>query len=131
VTVTATRLCATCGQAFTWTSTNPRRRFCNPKCKARWWRSTRADTVKTVASTDHPAHTDTATIDTKTSRTANAVTGHYDTYDTGYRDQPGPGATQTCPNCHEPVAVINLLVTPAAAYVNTPSRSVTDRHQPQ
>jgi hypothetical protein len=34
---------------------------------------------------------------------------------------------QNCPNCHQPVAVINLLITPAAAYVNTPSRSVTEQ----
>ncbi|MEU6722028.1 hypothetical protein ABZ897_62250 [Nonomuraea sp. NPDC046802] len=33
---------------------------------------------------------------------------------------------QRCPHCHEPIAVINLLVPPAAAYVDTPSQSVTN-----
>ncbi|HWC83436.1 MAG TPA: hypothetical protein VG756_26060 [Pseudonocardiaceae bacterium] len=37
--VIATRFCAACGTTFTWTNRNPNRRFCDPRCKARWWRS--------------------------------------------------------------------------------------------
>jgi len=36
--VIATKCCALCGNTFTWTSRNPNRRFCDPRCKARWWR---------------------------------------------------------------------------------------------
>lgn len=147
---TATRLCATCGTPFTWTSRNPRRRFCNPVCKARWWRATNTDTTQpdpahttTVAST--PSSTTNAerqagtanaepTSTTRTANaagtanagTANAVTHEYDPYVAGYRTEQTPSAVQRCPNCNEPIAVINLLVTSAAAYVNTPSRPVTD-----
>ncbi|GAA3507749.1 hypothetical protein GCM10023075_64890 [Streptosporangium album] len=74
---TATRKCATCGQAFTWTSRNPKRRFCDPICKARWWRASNNDG-------DTAASTDTAELTTNTRQphtdsttevgTANAVT---------------------------------------------------------
>jgi endogenous inhibitor of DNA gyrase (YacG/DUF329 family) len=129
---TATRLCATCGQPFTWTSRNPRRRFCNPACKSRWWRASNNDT----ATADRPIAdmvTNTAeqrddTPDVDTAVTPNAVTPSYDPYVAGYGNGQTPSAIQNCPNCHQPVAVINLLVTSAAAYVNTPSRSVTDHN---
>jgi endogenous inhibitor of DNA gyrase (YacG/DUF329 family) len=129
---TATRLCATCGTPFTWTSRNPRRRFCQPGCKARWWRA--ANTTTTPDPVDR-ATSATATASTSTGQTtqgptqpagtANAVTQPYDPYVAGYRTEQTPTTVQSCPNCHQPIAVINLLVTPAAAYVNTPSRAVT------
>ena len=129
---TTTRLCASCGQPFTWTSRNPRRRFCAPACKARWWRASNTDTTT-------PPNQHTTTDPTEVPRdvsgvcsavTANAVTPSYDPYAAGYDTGQAPSAIQNCPNCHQPVAVINLLVTTTAAYVNTPrntpSRSVTD-----
>ncbi len=139
---TATRLCATCGTPFTWTSRNPRRRFCDPACKARWWRAANTDqpgpagtaaatTTASAESTPRTANADTtSTASTpsaeSTSGTTNAVTHEYDPYVAGYRTEQTPSAVQNCPNCHQPIAVINLLVTYAAAYVNTPSRPVTD-----
>lgn len=67
-----------------------------------------------------------------TANVTNAVTLAYDPYVSGYVDQQTPNTAQSCPNCHQSVAVVNLLVAPAAAaYVNTPSRSVTDQQQPQ
>jgi endogenous inhibitor of DNA gyrase (YacG/DUF329 family) len=142
---TAARLCATCGTPFTWTSRNPRRRFCDPACKARWWRAANTDTTQ-----PGPAHTTTGASTTRapstpnaepttntaspantesttgTAGTTNAATHQYDPYVAGYRTEQTPSAVQNCPNCHQPIAVINLLVTSAAAYVNTPSRPVTD-----
>jgi endogenous inhibitor of DNA gyrase (YacG/DUF329 family) len=146
---TATRKCATCGEAFTWTSRNPKTRFCDPVCKARWWRASNGDTDTPqpaadapAASTGHTASTDTlapstgtastgSTDTAVTASTANAVTHAYDPYVSGYADRQAPSTAQNCPNCHQPVAIINLLVAPAAAYVNTPSRSVTDQQQHQ
>jgi endogenous inhibitor of DNA gyrase (YacG/DUF329 family) len=166
--VTATRLCATCGDPFTWSSANPRKRFCTPICKARWWRLSHDETPITTpptaratsggrapakaASTANATQVRTANAVTaqyapasrRTTdphdaaavsgevRTANAVTAEYGTCDTPYGSGYGgasgqpPGAIQHCPNCHQPVAVINMLVPPAAAFVNTPSQSVTD-----
>lgn len=173
--VTAVRLCATCGDPFTWTSANPRRRFCTPVCKARWWRrshdrasaaappvpgstngdgtvpaanartvdTTSPDTARTAnavtdqyaTSNDQAAHTSGQDEARGDVRTANAVTATDDpygttSYDGGY-GTPGktPGALQNCPHCHQQVAIINLLVPPVAAFVNTPTQSVTDTHQ--
>jgi endogenous inhibitor of DNA gyrase (YacG/DUF329 family) len=137
---TATRKCATCGGPFTWTSRNPKRRFCDPVCKARWWRASNNDhpstparpeagTVTASPNTASTASTATghgSTDHVDTASTANAVTQPYDPYISGYRTDQAPTSVQNCPNCHESVAVINLLVAPAAAYVNTPSRSVTN-----
>jgi endogenous inhibitor of DNA gyrase (YacG/DUF329 family) len=180
---TATRLCATCGTPFTWTSRNPRRRFCHPVCKARWWRAANTDTTTaepdpgdttattsttSTTSTTNPEPTTTTTNTTNAESTTaaagttnaesttaaagttnaesttaaagttnaesttgaagttNAVTPEYDPYVAGYRTERTPSAVQNCPNCNQPIAVINLLVKPAAAYVNTPSRPVTD-----
>jgi endogenous inhibitor of DNA gyrase (YacG/DUF329 family) len=133
---TAIRKCATCGEPFTWTSRNPKKRFCDPVCKARWWRVSNSDTDTTAAATTPlapaPSAASTGSTDTAvTASTTNAVTHAYDPYISGYADRQTPSTAQSCPNCHQPVAVINLLVAPAAAYVNTPSRSVTDKQQPQ
>jgi endogenous inhibitor of DNA gyrase (YacG/DUF329 family) len=123
---TATRLCATCGTPFTWTSRNPRRRFCDPACKARWWRAANTATATPGPSDDTTDATAAVTSTASTARTANAVTHEYDPYVAGYRSEQTPSAVQNCPNCNQPVAVINLLVTSTAAYVNTPSRTVTN-----
>jgi hypothetical protein len=142
---TATRLCATCGTPFTWTSRNPRRRFCDPLCKARWWRAANTDTTQpgpadtsTATSTARTTNTPSAqsspstagapstTSTESTAGTTNDVTPEYDPYVAGYRTEQAPRAVQNCLNCNQPIAVINLLVTSAAAYVNTPSRRMTD-----
>ncbi|GAB3142756.1 hypothetical protein [Microbispora hainanensis] len=132
---TATRLCATCGTPFTWTSRNPRRRFCDPVCKSRWWRASNTDTTvahDTDAAAD-PAPSSTPQRETErgtdadtASSTANAVPRPYDPYVAGYGNGQAPSAVQNCPYCYQPVAIVNLLVTTTAAYVNTPSRSVTN-----
>ncbi len=143
----ATRLCASCGEPFTWSSRNPKKKFCDPLCKARWWRVSNNDantitagqppaiaatsTVKTTSTDLDPAASTTSTTPADHGSTANAVTHAYDPYVSGYAGGQAPSTAQNCPNCHQPVAVINLLVAPAAAYVNTPSRSVTDQQQPQ
>lgn len=156
----AERKCATCGNTFTWTSRNPKRRFCEPACKARWWRlingdATSADlaaahaidhghadavqdraTVQDVVTTeidqpDEAVRTDTPDDAVTATGQRDAVTPSYDPYVAGYGNGQPPSAVQTCPNCLEPVAVINLLVTSTAAYVNTPSRSVTYQQEPQ
>jgi len=67
---TATRKCATCGEPFTRTSRNPKKRFCDPVCKARWWRTSNSNTdtattgapppTAAAASTGHTASTDTS-----------------------------------------------------------------------
>ena len=117
-------------------SRNPKRRFCDPVCKSRWWRASNNDAGTPQATADSGRHdTDTATAqptttstasmaqhrtDTDPAVTANAVTQPYDPYVAGHGTGQAPSAIQNCPNCHQLVAVISLLVTSAAAYVNTP-----------
>ncbi|MCM4085202.1 hypothetical protein [Paractinoplanes hotanensis] len=86
----ATRNCPTCQNPLP--GNNPRRRYCSPPCKAEGWRR------------DHPDDTDTdrIVIPRKT-------------------PTPPPATTlRDCPHCGEPVAIVALLATPAAAQVDTP-----------
>jgi len=84
--------CATCERPFAVPPNNPAKRFCSPRCRVADW---------------HRRH-DRAGRDT--SDVTNAV--------------PAVGAVRNgvarCPHCAEPIAVINLLVAPAAAHVATP-----------
>jgi hypothetical protein len=97
---TATRKCATCGAPFTWTSRNPKRRFCDPTCKARWWRASNNDrdttidagTTKPTANTERPP-----TGSTAEAGTANAVTHPYDPYVSGYRTDQSPNRRPKLP----------------------------------
>lgn len=86
--VTQTRYCAECGTEFTWTSTSPNRRFCDPRCKARWWRG-------------------------RNGRAASAGDG---TAPTGGgpaprgTEPPGLGTAHACPNCGQQLTVVNVVV---------------------
>ncbi|WAP59547.1 hypothetical protein [Streptomyces sp. S465] len=83
--VTAARRCAECGAEFTWTSRNPTRRFCDSRCKNRWWRANRrsADTPDLAAATDRV-----------------------------HRRSPVPplSTDHECPNCGQHITVLNLIV---------------------
>lgn len=81
---TAARRCAECGAEFTWTSRNPTRRFCDSRCKTRWWRAHRrgADTVDTADRTHHRSAAPVPPLST----------GH------------------ECPNCGQHITVLNLIV---------------------
>jgi hypothetical protein len=133
---TETRHCPECGQAFTWTSRFSNRRFCDPRCKAAWWRDAKNARRrelhrqrKSVRPSASPAP-DQSAGDRVALGNDTALVAPGDHVDflphTPTRSGQRPTAPlQDCPHCHNPIAVINLLVTPAAAYVNTPSRSVT------
>ncbi|MFE2179537.1 hypothetical protein [Streptomyces sp. NPDC059455] len=81
---TAARRCAECGAEFTWTSRNPTRRFCGSRCKTRWWRAHRRDTV-TADAADRTHHRSVAPVPPLS-------TGH------------------ECPNCGQHITVLNLIV---------------------
>jgi hypothetical protein len=80
--VTATRCCAECGTEFAWTSRNPTRRFCGPRCRSRWWRAGRGG----------PAERDSAVGESGGPASARL------------------GALHACPHCGQHLTVINLLV---------------------
>ncbi|MDH6222581.1 hypothetical protein [Streptomyces pseudovenezuelae] len=80
--VTATRCCAECGTQFAWTSRNPTRRFCGPKCRTRWWRTDRGRPTEQDAAPGEPTDPSAVRL----------------------------GALHSCPNCGQHLTVINLLV---------------------
>ncbi|MEO3766065.1 hypothetical protein [Streptomyces sp. B8F3] len=95
--VTQTRHCAECGAAFTWTSTSPNRRFCGPRCKARWWRGQHRRAAAGV----------------------NGAVPRAETQPPRAAEQPGLGIAHACPNCGQQLTVVNVVVpledAPAAA----------------
>lgn len=80
--VTAPRWCAECGTEFAWTSRNPNRRFCGPRCRSRWWRAGRGRGAEQATGAGEPAGPAAVRL----------------------------GALHACPHCGEHLTVINLLV---------------------
>lgn len=127
MTYTETRPCEHCRRPFTWSSRYPTRRFCDPRCKARWAREPKNARRRELrrlrkAGQQHDRHPEPGNH-------ANP-NNHGNREDREDRDGHQPlastaNAVRNCPHCHHPIAVFNLLLTPDAAYVNTPSRSVT------
>jgi len=109
--MTATRACATCGQTFQVNPRTPRRRYCTPRCRAEDWRRRHRP-----ASSPNPAnaangvpHGSTVTNDANPVRRANDVA-----------TDDRRATLARCPHCQTPIAVLTLLVPPAAAHVATP-----------
>ena len=87
----ATRHCETCLSPLP--TTNPRRRFCSPPCKAEGWRREhRHDNDRTVIARKHPA-------------------------------APPPATIRDCPHCSQPIAIVTLLATPHVARPDTPTNT--------
>lgn len=89
--------CALCGTAIEISPNTPRRRYCSPRCRKTAWRRR------------HPRpghHRD----------SARDVAGVVP----AVPPPAGPPPAARCPHCAAPVAVITLLVAPAAAHVPAP-----------
>jgi endogenous inhibitor of DNA gyrase (YacG/DUF329 family) len=101
------RCCATCRRIIAVPANNPNKRYCSPRCRVADWHHRH----------DRPAGA--ATDDEQREPAANAVGN-----DVPMNDVPGaaPGASR-CPHCGQPVAVVSLLVPPAAAHVRIPEAS--------
>jgi endogenous inhibitor of DNA gyrase (YacG/DUF329 family) len=106
----ATGRCPVCGHGFTSSAhQRPRRRYCSDRCRKTAWRHR------------HPGHRsrprDVAPAVPRPGDVAPAVPrpDHIPDVSTA---QAEPVAR--CPHCAQPVAVIALLVVPAAAHVPTP-----------
>ena len=132
------RTCPVCGTPFTWNSSRPTHRFCDPRCKAIWAREMKkarelglpppvpgdirlrpgpATRARDAHVPDRPLHGepvrgdplrgDRLPGDLVTATTTSARQSH-------------------CPHCRKPIAVVAMLVPPAAVHVDTPSQSVTN-----
>jgi endogenous inhibitor of DNA gyrase (YacG/DUF329 family) len=86
---TTPRHCETCLTPLP--TTNPRRRFCSPPCKAEGWRREhRHDSDHTVITRKHTA-------------------------------APPAPTLRDCPHCGQPIAIVTLLATPHVARPDTPT----------
>lgn len=100
------RCCLTCGQLLHISARTPNKRFCSPRCRARWHRRNPRRPSEPV--TGRPETNGVA----ERRHTADAVTNGV----------PGTAAgTGRCPHCGQQVAIITMLVTPAAAHVPLPT----------
>ena len=90
--------CATCGRPFPELANNPRKRHCTPRCRVADWHFRN----------DRP-HRQPAASRNAGGETGNAVPNAV------------PNAVTRCPHCAKPVAVITLLIAPAAAHIATPA----------
>lgn len=108
------RACPRCGQAFTWTTSAPRQKFCGNNCRSAYNR----DPARYAAGPIPPG----GTVPGK----GTVTTGGTATTD---GTMPGDGITavRPCPHCGKPVTAITWIVPPAAATVTTPLPAATRR----
>jgi endogenous inhibitor of DNA gyrase (YacG/DUF329 family) len=114
---TITGSCAVCGHSFTSTDhQRPRRRYCSTRCRKIAWRGrrprSRPTAVPRAGDVTHPVPrpADLPQPVPGLVELAHLVAG------AGTESRP----STRCPHCAQPVAVINLLVAPAAAQIPTP-----------
>jgi endogenous inhibitor of DNA gyrase (YacG/DUF329 family) len=120
--MTTSRACATCGQTFQVDPRNPRQRYCTPRCPAADWR--RRHNRVSSPNPGNAMNNNRITLATLPDD-ANAVTpsdgvGNAVTPSDGVANDDRRAVLAGCPHCHAPVAVLTLLVPPAAAHVATP-----------
>jgi endogenous inhibitor of DNA gyrase (YacG/DUF329 family) len=108
--MSTTRACATCGQTFQVNPRTPRRRYCTPRCRAAGWRRRHspASLPNAAKATNAVPRTNTVTNDANPVRRPNDVA-----------NDDRRATIARCPHCQTPIAVLTLLVPPAAAHVTT------------
>ncbi len=123
------RRCPVCGTSFTPSPRKPDHTYCCERCRATAWRHRRRDAARRVAELTAGLTGERATASSTTSNTttdANHMT-HDVTNDVGTNnvgeneDCTEVNAVQHCPHCRQPIALITLIVTPAAAHVTVPT----------
>jgi hypothetical protein len=120
-----TRACLSCGTLFQVNPRTPRRRYCTPRCRAEAWRrrhpraeaSPPANPANPVNVVNGVAQADSVTNGVNAEPRANDATN--DAANDAANDD-RRATLARCPHCHTPIAVLTLLVPPAAAHVTTP-----------
>ena len=97
--------CATCGRPFPELANNPRKRYCTPRCRVADWHFRN----------DRPSRQPAASQPNPAGETGNGVPNGVPT------SNGVPNGVTRCPHCAKPVAVISLLIAPAAAHIATPA----------
>lgn len=119
------RSCPVCGTSFTPSPRKPGHTYCRERCRATAWRHRRRDAARRVAelTAQHPA---TASSTTNTPTCGGRPVSHDVTNEDGTNsdtngDPNAVNAVQHCPHCRQPIAVITLILSPAAAHVTVPT----------
>lgn len=124
--VDTTRSCPVCGTRFAPSPRKPTHTYCCERCRATAWRHRRRDAARRVAELTAERATSSSTTSTTTTTNANHVT-HDVTHDVGTNDvgenedRNEVTAVQHCPHCRQPIALITLITSPAAAHVTVPT----------
>jgi endogenous inhibitor of DNA gyrase (YacG/DUF329 family) len=105
------RACAACGQPITVTTRNPNRRYCSPRCRVADWHA-RNDRVRSV----HAVRNDVNAV----TPVGNVVPPETNAVAPAPNAVPTANGVQRCPHCHGELAVIAVVVPPAAAHIRTP-----------
>ena len=107
------RRCPTCTTSFRPHPRKPSQIYCSERCRTTAWRRRRA--LRPV--TSFPA--------TRNDE-ANEVRNDDDTNDdTNNADANQVNAVQRCPHCRQPIVLVTLITTPAAAHVAVPAPPAT------
>jgi len=106
------RPCPTCGTLFVPHPRKPSQIYCCERCRATAWRRRRA--LRPVTSS--PA---------TTNEDGNAVRNDDTTNDTRNADANEVNTVQRCPHCRQPIVLVTLITTPAAAHVAVPAPPAT------
>ena len=114
--VDTTRSCPVCGTRFAPSPRKPTHTYCGERCRATAWRHRRRDAARRVAELTAERATSSSTTSTTTTD-VNHVTNDV-TNDVGENEVT---AVQNCPHCRQPIALITLIVSPAAAHVTIPT----------
>jgi DNA-directed RNA polymerase subunit M/transcription elongation factor TFIIS len=103
------RPCPTCGTLFVPHPRKPSQIYCCERCRATAWRRRRA--LRPV--TSFPA---------TSNDEANEVRNDADTANADANEVTG---VQRCPHCRQPIVLVTLITTPAAAHVTVPAPPAT------
>jgi hypothetical protein len=104
------RRCPTCTTSFRPHPRKPSQIYCSERCRATAWRRRRAlrPVTSFPATSNHAANEVRNDADTKNAQTRGG-------------DANEVNAVQRCPHCRQPIALVTLITTPAAAHVAVPA----------
>jgi hypothetical protein len=110
---TTERRCPTCTTSFRPHPRKPSQVYCSERCRTTAWRRRRAPRPVTSPATSNDE--------------ANEVRNDDDTNnaDTRNADANQVNAVQRCPHCRQPIVLVTLITTPAAAHVTVPAPPAT------
>lgn len=107
----STRTCLWCAAPFVVPANNPHRRFCSPRCRVADWhfRHDRPPGAAGAGPASAPEPDRANAVPTSNAVLAPNVVA-----------EPNAAGTSRCPHCRRPVAVLTVLVPPAAVAVAVP-----------